>query len=179
MCEVLGCGGASARSKVGVVNTVLKPQVMYRLRHRSVSERVVRGLHAPVLAMVRKALGVNSKFSGELMTGGVEYRKVGLDDWWDELMVEKVLMMLKMATDGRWGLAGEVMGMWVLRMKEAAGVRDGLLCGDVGLDEAHRDLWLGEVVEWMKVMGVSLVQGCSMAHKGGRPRTKPRTSGTS
>ena len=118
--------------------------------------RVEKLIPPLVLRMMRKGLGLASSFPKGVLTGGRRFRMVGLDDWWDRSMREKALILMRVLVDDRWGNLREVVLLWLRRMGEAAGCREGVLSGEASVVEEHRDTWLGQVVMWMREVGIEV-----------------------
>ena len=105
---------------------MLAPRVLHRFKCRPyVSEGDVLSMQQPVLAMMRKALGVASAFSRNLMVGAWRHKMVGLECWWDRLMRDKLGMLMSMLMCEEWGEVRKVVVVWMRRLEEASGVRGG------------------------------------------------------
>jgi hypothetical protein len=112
-CEVLRRARTAVEGKVEVVNMVLAPRTLYRLRCRYVSRDDVERLQQPVLAMLREGLRVCGSFSRDLMVGSRRHRMVGIECWWGRVMQEKLGMLVSMLMSPGWCDAGRVMRVWV------------------------------------------------------------------
>ena len=54
------------------------------------------------------------------------------------------------------GLLRKVCDVWVSRIQESTGKREGVLMGMQTMAAPYRDTWVGEVVQWMGKMGIGI-----------------------
>ena len=142
--------------KIQIIDSVWGAKAMYALRHLSVSEEQAQEVDKTTRWVKKKAMGMARTNSNGLLEGDVGRNMAGGLGVENQVMVEKMMMLVRALVAEEGDKLKEVIEVWVDRLQESTGRMSGVMEGRGEIDEAFADTWLGGLRLWMQKMEIQV-----------------------
>ena len=116
-------------AKLGILDTVWGAMGRHALKHLAVGEQQLRGVERGVVASRKRALRMGVSMDGAMVEGSVESCMVGKLGFTSGVMIEKAMVLVRVLGSEGGGLLRKVCDVWVSRIQESTGKREGVLMG--------------------------------------------------